>query len=137
MNKQTRGERNNNPGNIDRSNIKWQGMSTDQPDSRFITFGTPEDGIRALAKVLLTYYRKHGLDTVHGIVSRWAPSVENDTSSYVNYVADALGVTPDDQINVENPDMLVRLVKAIIHHENGRVIYSDATIEDGIDRALA
>ena len=134
----TRGERLNNPGNIDRNAIKWQGMCADQSsDPRFVVFNTPEDGIRALAKVLLSYYRKHGLNTVRGIINRWAPSTENDTSAYIYHVAELLTVSPDAQINPERPEVLEVLVTAIIRHENGRNVYDDDVIVKAVDSALA
>lgn len=133
----TRGERNRNPGNLDRNNIMWEGMSAEQSDQRFVTFSDVTYGIRALARTLLSYYRKHGLHTVRGIIDRWAPPTENDTGAYVNHVADELGVTPDETINVENPLVLEKLTIAIIKHENGRCIYDDPTIVAAIDKALA
>lgn len=133
----TRGERNNNPGNIDRTTQKWAGMSEPQTDIRFVCFNTSEDGIRALAKVLLTYYRKHNLRSVRNIIDRWAPPKENDTESYATHVATILGVEPDAVINVEDPATLEVLVRAIIRHENGRCIYDDTTILAAIHRALA
>lgn len=136
MNQQTRGERNNNPGNIDRNETIWLGMSDIQPDSRFITFNDPKWGIRALAKVLLSYYHAHGLNTVSGIINRWAPDVENATDAYVNHVAELLNVAPDQAINLENANILESLVRAIIAHENGRVAYSDEVIQTGVDLAL-
>ena len=134
----TRGERNNNPGNIDRNQIKWQGMAEDQSsDARFVVFGTPEDGIRALAKVLLSYRRKLGLRTVRQIINRWAPPVENDSGAYIRHVADSVGVDADDPIDVEDAGVLEPLVRAIIAHENGRIVYDDAIIVAAVDRALA
>ncbi len=134
----TRGERNCNPGNIDRNTIKWQGMAADQSrDPRFVVFNTAFDGIRALAKVVLSYYRQHGLNTVRGIIDRWAPPSENDTGAYVRQVAMRLSVTPDTRINPEKPDTLAQLVAAIIKHENGRCIYTDATIQKAVASALA
>jgi len=134
---ETRGERNNNPGNIDRSSVVWQGMSADQSsDSRFIVFTDPVPGIRALAKVLLSYFRKYGLNTVRGIIDRWAPPSENNTGAYVNHVASVLGVGSDDLIDVTDAHTLEVLTRAIIEHENGRCIYDDATIVGGIDLAL-
>ena len=112
-------------------------MSETQDDTRFITFKSPEYGIRALAKILLVYYRNYGYDTVQKIIDRWAPPEENDTTAYVNHVAQELGVEPNQSFNVESPANLELLVKAIIAHENGRVIYDDKTIQDGIDMALA
>lgn len=136
MNRETRGERNRNPGNIDRNSTVWKGMAREQEDSRFITFESPEYGIRAIAKIILTYHDKYGYDTVREIIDRWAPPEENDTSSYINHVASDLSVDPDDKINVQSPQTMEILVRAIIAHENGRVIYDDKTIQDGIDMAL-
>lgn len=134
----TRGERNFNPGNIDRNATKWQGMAADQSgDSRFVVFVDPVFGIRALARVVLSYYRKNHLNTVRDIIDRWAPPVENDTGAYVNAVCKDCGVQPDDPINPEDPDTLEQLARGIIQHENGRVVYDDATIVKGIEMALA
>ncbi len=139
----TRGERLFNPGNIERGATAWQGMAADQPDSRFIKFASPEFGIRALAKILLTYSKKfkqgtpQDIDTVREIINRWAPPSENDTTAYVHHVAGVLGVGEDAVIDIADPNILEMLVRAIIKHENGRVIYSDAEIVAAIDRALA
>ena len=144
MMSQTRGERNRNPGNIDRNTIKWKGMSPDQSgDERFVVFTDSVWGIRALAKVLLTYSRVYpqdtpqDIDTVREIINRWAPPVENDTGAYVGTVAKALGVTPDEPIDVTDEGLMKRLVTAIIKHENGRVIYDEDVLTDGVQRALA
>lgn len=124
-----RGIRNNNPGNI-RHGDNWQGMADVQTDASFIQFVNPEYGIRAMTKILLTYNDRYGLNTVRGIISRWAPPVENDTESYINSVASRLDVYPDDVINVRAymPD----LVEAIIYHENGIQPYEYATLSQGI-----
>lgn len=127
---QTRGLRNNNPGNIRKTATVWQGQKAEQTDGDYIQFVSAEYGIRALAKVLNTYRTSYGLDTVREIVGRWAPPNENDTASYVNSVASQLGIGPDATIdfNVHMP----ALVKAIIKHENGLQPYSDLTILRGI-----
>lgn len=134
----TRGERNNNPGNIDRDATHWQGMSADQSsDDRFVVFDDAVFGIRAIGKELISYYEKHGCGTVREIIERWAPPVENDTEAYVQAVAKSLSVEPDDQINPESPECMEMLVRGIIQHENGRVIYTDDQIEKGVAAALA
>jgi hypothetical protein len=135
----TRGERNCNPGNIVRDDkTHWQGMSVNQgSDPRFCVFVNPVYGIRALAKLLVNYYRDHQLDTVRKLIDRWAPPNENDTDAYVNAVAKQVGCDPDDVIEPTDPTVLQSLTAAIITHENGRCIYDDATIKDGIERALA
>jgi hypothetical protein len=112
-------------------------MAADQSgDPRFVVFTTPEYGIRALATVVLNYYRKYRLNTVRGIINRWAPTVENDTGAYVDAVSKQCTVSPDDPINPENPDCLEQLVRGIIRHENGVIRYDDATIVKGIEMAL-
>lgn len=124
-----RGIRNNNPGNI-RHGDRWRGMAAEQPDSAFITFTAPEYGIRAMGKLLANYESLHGLNTVAGIIGRWAPPVENNTAAYVNSVAQALGVSPDAPINVKA--RLPTLVPAIIKHENGMQPYTPGIIRDGL-----
>lgn len=128
----TRGVRNNNPGNIDRNATKWQGMAAKQTDPRFITFITPQYGIRAMAKTLLTYQNTWKLKTVKGIINRWAPPVENNTSAYVTAVAGALGVGVNDVVDVDEVATMLPMVKAIIHHENGYDPYPDSTIVEGL-----
>jgi hypothetical protein len=128
--KTPRGIRNNNPGNLERNGIEWLGMSEHQNDARFIVFDSPVFGIRALARLLKTYESKHLLDTVEGIISRYAPSNENNTTAYINHVARAIGVDAKERINVE--DHLTGLIKAITKHENGQQPYNDETIQRGI-----
>jgi hypothetical protein len=138
MTDKTRGERSNNPGNIEKNYVKWQGMASDQSgDLRFVVFNTPFDGIRALAKVLLTYFKKYRHNTIETIIGRWAPVNENNTSAYVTHVAKEVGVDPDAAIDLMNPEILERMVTAIIKHENGRNMYDDATIVKAVDSALA
>lgn len=124
-----RGIRNNNPGNI-RHGDKWKGMKQNQTDKSFIQFSMPEYGIRAIAIILKNYQSRYGLDTIKKIISRWAPSSENDTESYIRTVSGIVGVGPDEKINVS--DNLIDLVKAIIYQENGEQPYSDSTIKKGI-----
>lgn len=114
-----RGIRNNNPGNIRLNHIRWQGQKPVQSDADFVEFITPADGLRALMKVLLTYQRKYGLDTVESIINRYAPPHENATDHYIHHVCKKLGVRRRDVISLENRALLTLLAKAIIRHENG------------------
>ena len=129
-----RGIRNNNSGNI-RHGEKWEGLSDKQTDSSFCIFVSPEYGIRALAKVLLTYYKKYQLNTVKKIISRYAPPNENETESYIKSVANQLGVASDEVIDLSSVAVLVVLLRAIIRHENGEQPYSDEQILKGIHLA--
>ncbi len=134
MKKQPRGIRNNNPGNINKG-IGFQGEVAGN-DSRFATFASPELGIRALTKNLMTYDKKYGLNTVQGIINRWAPPNENNTSSYVNVVAKALGVNPTDKLNMRDPAVMAKLASSIIQHENGQNPYTAEQINAGVNMAL-
>ena len=40
-----------------------------------------------MIKIMYTYKKKYNLDTIEKVIYRWAPPVENDTESYVEYVA--------------------------------------------------
>ena len=133
----TRGERNNNPGNIVKNGIQWRGMATRQNDPRFVVFETPVDGIRALARTLWAYQVVHQLDTVKEIIDRWAPPVENNTSAYVLDVAGRLEIDPDAHINLEDAITLQRLCWAIIIHENGDCIYSNITLSLAVSKAIS
>lgn len=128
-----RGIRNNNPGNIRHSGSRWQGMSAVQTDSAFVQFDTPEAGIRALSKLLDNYARIYGLNTVRGLIARYAPASENNTAAYAGAVASALGVSPDEAIDVQARK--TDLIAAIIKHENGLNPYSVATIKTGVSMA--
>lgn len=128
-----RGIRNNNPGNIRHSSSKWQGMAVQQTDTNFVQFVAPEYGIRALAKLLGNYYTRDGLNTVRQIISKYAPSSENNTDAYASAVARSLGVTPDVVISV--PQHMTALVEAIIRHENGQQPYQIAQIQTGVSMA--
>ena len=128
--KEPRGLRNNNAGNIENNGIQWEGLSSIQTDTRFYQFESPEYGIRAIAKILKTYQTKYGINTISGIINRWAPPLENDTGSYVAHVAHVLGVLPNETINVN--DYMVLLIKSIIVHENGYNPYKEQTIVNGV-----
>jgi hypothetical protein len=138
--KLTRGERANNPGNIreyPNDPTAWKGERSTDDDPEFEEFETPEDGIRALGKVLLAYQRKYGIRTIRGIINRYAPSTENDTESYINAVSLRIGVDSRDLIDLSDRRVLRDLVEAIIHHENGRISYADTVIDEGVKRAYA
>lgn len=138
-----RGIRNNNPGNIDRHpGVKWKGMAPDQSgDARFVVFVSPEWGIRAIARTLITYQDSRQardgskIDTIREIVERWAPPVENNTSAYAKHVAELTGIGIDDLIDVYDYPTMRALVTAIITHENGCQPYTPTQIANGLELA--
>lgn len=140
-----RGIRNNNPGNIRWSNDQWKGLiPKDQAnDKSFCVFRTPEYGIRAMTRILRRYTQypgipnvgKPNIDTVREIISRWAPPNENNTEAYIQSVAKSVGVAANSPIDVFDNAIMLKLLKAIIAHENGQQPYSDAQILAGINLA--
>lgn len=143
MNKITpRGIRNNNPGNIDYNERNpWLGLDKQKPsDGRFCRFMGPEWGIRAIARVIRNYAKRDGtpgvgrsgIDTVQEIIHRWAPPTENDTDAYVAQVAKVVGTAPTAPLNLEDDEVMAKLVAAIIRHENGVQPYSNDLILAGV-----
>ncbi|EAA2779312.1 structural protein [Salmonella enterica subsp. enterica serovar Teko] len=131
-----RGIRNNNPGNI-RQGDDWQGLvaKSQRTDKSFCQFTTPEYGIRAMIIILRNYQHRHGLNTVTGIINRWAPSSENNTQAYINSVAQATGVAPDQRIDTTDSRFMVKLLQAIIRHENGVQPYDFSVFVKALDLA--
>ncbi|ELW7418177.1 structural protein [Salmonella enterica] len=115
-----RGIRNNNPGNI-RQGDDWKGLvpKSQRTDKDFCQFIKPEYGIRAMIVILRNYQRKHGLNTINGIISRWAPTNENNTQAYIDSVAKATGTAPDQKVDTDDSRFMMKLLQAIIRHENG------------------
>lgn len=136
-----RGIRNNNPGNI-RYHIgtNWQGLAEKQTDKEFCQFASPQWGIRAIARTMFTYRDKYGLNSIKGIINRYAPPVENNTDGYIKRVCRILGVKPDEKLELTN-EVLTQLIKAIIAVENNKNgvdyfdYYSDILIVRAINKA--
>lgn len=128
----TRGIRNNNPGNIRVSKDQWEGMTGD--DGAFVIFDSPESGVRALGKNLLSYGRQ-GYDSIEKIINRWAPPNENDTQAYINSVVAATGIPATQSLDLSNPDTLSSLAQAISFHETGSR-YNPEVYQKGVERAL-
>lgn len=128
----TRGIRNNNPGNIRVSKDQWEGMTGD--DGAFVTFDSPESGVRALGKNLLSYGRQ-GYDSIEKIINRWAPPNENDTQAYIDSVVAATGIPATQSLDLSDPDTLSSLAQAISFHETGSR-YNPEVYQQGVARAL-
>lgn len=117
---QSRGLRNYNPGNI-RHGDKWQGLSATQTDKSFCQFISMEYGIRALLKTLQTYHKKYNIDSIEHIVSRWAPTNENDTEAYINSVSKYTHIKRNAKLFLDkNQKTYLVIAKAIAYQENGK-----------------
>lgn len=139
-----RGIRNNNPGNIRRDRTPWQGLAAEQTDPEFFTFETPEWGIRAMCRVLITYADKHRITRLPTAIRRWAPpqgkaqdgrEYTQDTDAYTAHVARRTGLPTDSAIDLTSYDVLSRLVPAMILHECGQQPYSKRVIDRGLELA--
>lgn len=130
-----RGIRLNNPGNIRISDTPWRGKASPSSDAEFEEFSLPYYGLRALAKILISYMTLRGANTVRKIISRYAPSSENDTDAYAVHVAKMVRVGLDDRLPPD-AETLVKLVAAIILHENGTQPYDPLSIRVAVLGAL-
>lgn len=114
-----RGIRNCNPLNIRRNATRWQGLREQQTDKSFFQFKTMAYGYRAAIKTLLTYFNKHRLRTIRGIISRWAPPCENDTEGYIGVVASRSGIPADEEVDLYDQRQMTAIVSAMSFVENG------------------
>lgn len=115
-----RGLRNNNPLNIRKNNDVFQGEVTPSKDTAFKQFKTMAYGYRAGFKILSNYYRKYRLTTIRGMITRWAPENENNTAAYVSLVSKYSGIPADDIIDINNKELMIRIVAGMSRVENGR-----------------
>lgn len=131
VSEKARGIRNNNPMNIEYNHANdWQGQTGS--DGRFATFSKAVFGIRAAAKLIANYYNKYGLTTVYQIINRWAPSNENDTNNYANFVAKKMGIGVNDKITLAQ---LPQMLSAMIKMECGVQPYSQTLIKKAVSMA--
>jgi len=106
--------RQNNPGAM-----RPAGASTG-----FQSYKTPQEGVSALERQLYLYltgksaaagYKK--LDTIAKMISVYAPSTENNTRNYINFVSEKTGIAPDQKLK---PGDIPAIAKAITEMEGGK-----------------
>jgi len=137
----TRGVRNNNPGNMEPlPHDIWRGQVGD--DGRFLIFETPEHGIRAMAKDIMTKFlgRSRHVSrpqtTVSQIIMLWAPPMENDTKAYIDLVCERMEVGEDEELDLfDDRVQLARMIGAMVEMENG-FVYEDDVLMDGVEAAF-
>ena len=136
-----RGLRNNNPFNLQKTSIQWQGKTTGN-DSRFETFLTVQQGIRAGVIDIVGDIAKDGLNTLSKLFESFAPRHENDTTAYINFVSKAANVAPGALLTTNgkiDPATLAKIVTAIIQKENGiqqANLLPASVIQEGIQMAI-
>ncbi len=115
----SRGLRNNNPGNIRQSGVRYLGEVTPSTDPAFKQFKTIVWGYRAMFVLLRTYEVKHRLRTLRGMIARYAPPVENNTPAYEKAVSVRAGIDPGRIISTLDGSVMIPLVAAMSRVENG------------------
>ncbi len=107
----------NNPGNI--RPVGGQG---------FNTYATPDDGARAMSDLLGTYGTTHGINTLVGLTSRWAPKGDgaNDPTAYAQFLSKQIGGYPiDAPIDLNNPEFRAKLMQGMSQMETGKPMPQD------------
>ncbi|MEL7640739.1 MAG: hypothetical protein AAGU21_13940 [Solidesulfovibrio sp.] len=108
-------QRNSNPGNL--RNVNGEG---------FQSFPDMQTGLNAMTSQLRRYQNTYGLNTVRGIVSRYAPSNENNTPLYISLVSNMLGRGPDDPLDLNDTQTAKGLTWAMAHVEgSGKALTDD------------
>ncbi|MGA4191064.1 hypothetical protein ACI2UG_04360 [Ralstonia nicotianae] len=111
-----------NPGNIRYGDFARRYGAIGQDGSGFAVFPDAATGTAAM-QALLRSYGERGLNTVGGVVGRWAPPSENDTSSYAKAVAKRLGVGVDAKMDMRNPAVIEALGREMAKQEGNAPAY--------------
>jgi len=129
----TRGEKLNNPFNLEANkSILWNGEIIPGSDPVFCEFETPIAGLRAGYRNIFVNYQD-GINTIEGLITKYAPPSENNTAAYINAVCVQMNCKPKDALNFTKYETLMPLGRAIIRQEQGKLSYS----QDQLDQALA
>lgn len=126
----SRGLRNNNPGNIRRSSVRYKGEVRPSRDREFKEFESMEYGYRAIFVLLDTYRKRYGLNTIRTMLMRYAPPTENYTTTYIEFVAQRTGIGADTPLNTQHMRDMVPIVAAMSEIENG-VAANMSQVEEG------
>lgn len=119
-----RGIRNNNPGNIEDGPFAQKMPGYAGSDGRFAKFEQPQQGMTAMDS-LLASYGSRGINTVGGVINRWAPPTDNNpTSAYASTVAKGMGIDPNARIDLSDPSIRAKLAPLIGKFENGQAVPS-------------
>lgn len=107
---EARGLRNNNPTNL-------KAVGNEARDAQgFAVFANMAQGLAAARDQLYRYARR-GINTIRGIVTKWAPAADgNQTAKYIDFVSKALGKSPDAPLS---PADYPALLAAMSRMEDG------------------
>lgn len=129
------GIRQNNPGNI-RPGAGFFGETG--ASGGYAEFESEEAGLRALARLLNTYGSEYDINTIRGLVGRYAPKSDNPDSyeNYIKYMSDQLGIGADEEFDLIG--RRAEVMPAIIGFEQGNEYagrYSPEMISGAISSA--
>lgn len=127
------GIRNNNPGNL-RFIAKNPFLGQIGENKGFGVYETMLLGVRASAKQIKKHIR-NGANTIELLITKWAPSSENDTDAYIMAVAEETSFSIDEVLDADNIHTITDLCYAIFFHENGMRI-DNHTLESGVALAF-
>ncbi|WP_241606926.1 hypothetical protein [Rosenbergiella epipactidis] len=103
-------DRHNNPGDIRNTN----GVG-------FRVFDSATEGWQAMRNQLMRYFTGkttgRNLQTISDIIKTWAPSTENNTSSYIASVSKAMNISPQAALNLNDPTTMANLMQSMARHE--------------------
>ena len=128
-----RGIRNNNPLNIRIGNV-WLGEVNNPTDPNFEQFVHIKYGLRAGFVLLRRYINHYHRNTVPMILAAWAPSSENNTLKYIDFVCQRANITSTQSLTYTDKPVMVQLVKAMAKYESGADI-DENTIGQSYDMA--
>ncbi len=128
-----RGIRNNNPGNLIKTNINWKGKVplNKNTDPEYEQFYTAHDGIRAMFMDLRNDIEKQKLNTISKLIHVYSPKAP--MQQYVSFVSKKLNMEPDALL--KRTDYMC-LGKAIIEFENGEQPYPQSLIVSAFKDSL-
>ena len=84
---------------------------------------TPEEGIQILDNNLKAYADK-GINTLAGVITRWAPPNENDTQALIKAAAQRLSIDPNQPLDLKNPAVRQAIGTAIMIQEKGKGLFA-------------
>lgn len=106
------------------SRNRWKGQIGQ--NRGFVEFIDEKYAVRAIAILLLRTYRRLGLDTIRGIITRYAPPEDdNPTERYIEFCAAYMNMSGCCDVPLTRLDEYVSLISAIQRFELGRSVVSD------------
>ncbi|ECI3575411.1 hypothetical protein DL095_10930 [Salmonella enterica subsp. enterica] len=124
-------DRFNNPVNL-RYAAGYETAST--RSGKFAVFPSLDEGVLAAAKQLQIYGTK-GINNIHDIISKWAPSNENNTKAYIGHVVNATGRSEFEKLNLNDTRTLAKLITAMSVKEGAGSRLSEGKVIQIINNA--